>query len=138
MVDPTNVTIYDCIQEELEKFLLFCVAVANKNVNTIAKGIEKLLQHGRKTCKVTPFEIVRHLADTQNFLELLRSFGFGCFNKKAEYLLATVKCGLDISTCAVEDLKAIYGVGMKTARYFIFLRAGNPYQFSKRERSVAK
>jgi thermostable 8-oxoguanine DNA glycosylase len=93
--------------------------VANKNANTIAKGLEKLLQHGRKTCNGTPFEIVRHLADTQNFPELLRSFGFGCFNKKAEYLLATAKCGLDIRTCTVEDLEAIHGVGMKTARYFI-------------------
>lgn len=120
MVDPRKVTVYDRTTGQLEEFLLFCVAVANKNADRTAASLESLLEYGRDHSSGSPFDIIKALAEKDDLPSLMKGFGFGCYNDKAHYLLSTAKCGLDLRTATVDELeKKIDGVGMKTARYFV-------------------
>lgn len=49
----------------------------------------------------------------------MRGFGFGCYNVKSQGLIMAANSGLDLKKCSVADLEGLYGVGMKTARFFV-------------------
>jgi thermostable 8-oxoguanine DNA glycosylase len=120
VIDPVKVTDYSRSMYSLEEFLLFCVLVANKNATRIAISLEKLLEYGRDHwCCLSAFEIVKAIHKNDDLPGLLKHYGVGCYNRKAEYILKTANCGLDLRACTTEDLEAIPGIGMKTARYFI-------------------
>jgi hypothetical protein len=119
MVDPTKVTIYDRTDAELEEFLLFCVAVAGKNATRTALYLDRLLERGRVYNDGPPFTRVRALAVATNLSVLMKGIGFGCHTIKARGLVGVATSGLNLRTCTVERLESLYGIGMKTARYFV-------------------
>jgi thermostable 8-oxoguanine DNA glycosylase len=119
MVDPVKVTKYDRNTDELEEFLLFCIAVAGKNATRTAIYLERLLEHGRDYAEGSPFNLIKALGQRENLSDTLKCFGFGCYNIKSRGLLGAANSGLDLRSCTVEDLERLYGVGMKSARYFV-------------------
>lgn len=125
-VDPVRVTDYNRTEEQLQELLLFCSAVAGKNATRTAIMLEKLLQYGRDhyDCnrhfrEGTPFQIIKALDDCENLPNLMKNLGFGCFNIKSRSFIEIAESGLDLRACTVNDLEALFGVGMKTARYFV-------------------
>jgi endonuclease III len=119
MVDPFDITKYNRTREELEEFALFCVAVAGKNAGSTARALDDFLgQYG--TAK-QPFKTVRHAIALEGpkFGEALRDCGFGCYNHRAKAFRSLVSSGLDLRTCDVKALEALYGWGPKTARFFL-------------------
>ena len=50
---------------------------------------------------------------------VMKRFGFGCYQLKARGFLGLAESGLDLRTCAIEDLEAIPGIGLKTSRFFV-------------------
>ena len=120
MIDPVRITNFNSTTEELEEFLLFCIAVAGKNATRTAKMLENLLQYGRdEFWDGTPFQTIRAMKQQMNLSAVMKEFGFGCYNIKSRGFEEAVNSGLDLKTCTVDDLEAIYGIGMKSARYFI-------------------
>lgn len=119
MIDPVKVTDYNRTKEQLEELLLFCIAVAGKNATRTAIYLEKLLEYGRDFSDGSPFEVILAIRKRENLAELMRAYGFGCFNIKSKGFYEAATCGYDLATCSVEQLESLYGVGMKTARYFI-------------------
>ncbi len=122
MIDPTKITDYDRTVPELEELLLFCIAVAGKNATTTAKNLETLLEYGRGVAhgtEVTPFQAINCIDKYEELPEVMKSYGFGCYNLKARGFLEALNSKLNLKTCTVEDLEAIAGIGMKTARFFI-------------------
>jgi hypothetical protein len=120
MIDPQNIVRYDYTDEELEELIIFAVCVAGKKASTIAPRVHSLCHcSGRNT----PFSRLRILARYHKpfggLPELLKNFGIGCFNQKAETIQQILDGGLDLRTCSVSDLEAIKGIGPKTARFFI-------------------
>lgn len=119
MIDPVRVTNFRRNSSELEEFLLFCISVAGKNATTTASILDKLLDYGLEYCDGTPFEIIKKLNNIENLPALMKSFGFGCYFHKSRSFLEAANSGLDLNKCSTNDLEKIYGIGMKTSRYFL-------------------
>lgn len=124
MIDPVKATNYKRSQVQLEEFLLFCVAVAGKNATVTARNLDRLLKYAHETAAIyewRPFYALQRLEEIfpRQLPETMRRMGFGSYTKKAGYLLAAVRSGLNLQTCTREELDALPGIGLKTASYFI-------------------
>ncbi len=119
MIDPTKITNFQRSEQELQEFLLFCIAVAGKNATVTARNLEKLLDYGREYCQGTPFEIIGVLNSKYDLKNLIKTFGFGCQNVKSKGFIEATNSGLNLSLCTAEDLEKIHGIGMKTSRFFL-------------------
>jgi thermostable 8-oxoguanine DNA glycosylase len=128
MVDPVNITNYNLTDAELEEHILFWVLAAGKNGHTAAKSLNKLMLILNKY-DYRPLEAVRLQGLSSLFNKepklsyILKDCGIGCYNNKAytinDLSMSVIAYGLDLRTCATEDLEKIHGIGMKTSRCFI-------------------
>lgn len=114
MIDPNNITNYQCTNEILEEQILFWILAAGKQAKTASKQLKQLLDQleGR-----SPFEKIKRY--DENLAILLKSLGVGCYNHKAKSFLELVNSGIDLKTCSIKDLEQIHGIGRKTSRCFI-------------------
>ena len=123
MIDPNNVTNFKRSNNELEEFLLFSIAVAGKTASTTAFNLERLLWFlGYPSMVVsTPFDAVRRgiRLDKKYFPDTLKQHGFGCYHQRARSFKEIVEANLNLKTCTLDDLERIYGIGMKTSRFFL-------------------
>lgn len=118
LVDPNNITKYDCTDHELQLVLLFWICAAGKKASTAARNLNRMLSHGRERFGVKePFEIIRRLGS--DLAESMRIHGIGCYNNKSRSMLDLSCKGLDLKNCTVSDLESVRGIGPKTARCFL-------------------
>lgn len=118
LVDPKNITKFDCSERELQVLLLFWICAAGKKATTAARNLERLLLHGsEKFGSDEPFEIVRMFGS--DLAESMRLHGIGCYNNKSKSMLDLVGKNLDLRSCSVSELEAVKGIGPKTARCFL-------------------
>ena len=118
LVDPQNITKFDCTKEELQLLLLFWICAAGKKASTAAANLCRMLESGRAVFGVEePFDIIRRFGS--DLAETMRSNGIGCYNNKSRSMLDLVSRGLDLSSCSVSDLESVIGIGPKTARCFV-------------------
>ena len=133
MIDPKNITNYNLSESELQEHILFWVCAAGKNGVVSAQCLESLLTMLRyESCYeleengytvadaqfIYPFDLIRPI-DEGSLATYMRRCGIGCHSIKAKSFTALVNSGLDLSTCTVDDLEAIPGIGPKTARCFL-------------------
>lgn len=120
MIDPIRITDFDRSDAELEELLLFCIAAAGKNATTMSIRLEELLLFGRSVSScTTPFSVIDMLAKRYNLANLMKGYGFGCYTLKSRGFIRAARSGINLRTCAPEDLEAIPGIGPKTSRFFI-------------------
>lgn len=117
MVNPVEFTNYNRSDIELEECLLFSLLVAGKNALTTSRMLDNFLKC-HTHLDITPFKIFEHF-DVVQLTVTLRDFGFGCYNIKAKGIHQLVRANLNLRTCTVDDLEAIYCIGMKTSRLFV-------------------
>ena len=118
LVDPNNITKFDCSNHELQLVLLFWIAAAGKKASTSARCLESLMLHGSdKFGSQEPFEIIRRFGN--ELPDVLKSHGFGCFNNKAKSMTDLASRNIDLTSCSVSDLEDVRGIGPKTARCFL-------------------
>ena len=119
MIDPTDVTKFDRTVEELQEFWLFCISVAGKTAVQQAKVLENFLRDGRAEFPgfTTPFQIVSVMNMSGVLLDRIKESRLGQYTKLEKAFSQSL--GKDLATCTIEDLESIYGVGAKTARYFM-------------------
>ncbi|NDD55038.1 hypothetical protein EBZ39_14445 [bacterium] len=118
LVDPNNITKYDCTHEELQLLLLFWICAAGKKASTAARNLSRMLSDGRDTFGTEePFEIVRRFGS--DLAEVMKAHGIGCYNNKSKSMLDLAGRGLNLKTCSVSDLESVRGIGPKTARCFL-------------------
>ena len=112
VIDPKNITDFNRTDSQLEMFWLFCISVAGKNSDTTSKLLSLMFYSQQDS----PFEFLRDLGQTgiHNMLVVHRSGQYRRISKAF-----TQSLGLDLRTCTLEDLLSIYGVGPKTARFFL-------------------
>ena len=115
MIDPSNITDYNLTPHKLEEALLFWICVAGKTAKTIAPRLDNLLNSLEGN---SPFEKIKNTGLDQLSVKLKEN-GIGCYSIKAKSLWDLVNSGLDLSTCTVDDLEGVYGIGMKTSRCFL-------------------
>ncbi len=122
MVDPIHFTNYDHTLVELEEKIIFSVLVAGKNALTTAKRLEIFLAsaHWKNGIygRFVPFQSLKVFTQSE-LSEMLHDSGVGCHSAKGRSVYELVHSGFDLRECDVEDLERIYGIGPKTARFFI-------------------
>jgi thermostable 8-oxoguanine DNA glycosylase len=111
LVDPKNITNYNRTDSELETFWLFCLFVAGKNSDTASIKLSQFLSD--MTPWDTPFSYLKEI-DIHNKLLSTKS---GQYTRLSIAIKQSID--LDLRNCDLNDLLCIYGVGPKTARFFL-------------------
>jgi len=126
-VDPTKITNYNLSVPELEEHLLFWICAAGKNGVTAAKCLDRLLDsllynwvndHSLFPDD-SPFELINLIPFGHQLSAEMKEAGIGCYNSKSITFMKLAKSDINLKTCTVDDLEAIYGIGNKTSRCFL-------------------
>ncbi len=131
MIDPSNITQFNCSRPKLEELILFWVCAAGKNGKTAARCLESFLKQWKAEARLgsvpiksrpSPFDAIQYLYDIwrrDGVVEALKTHGIGCYNHKADTFINLASSEIDLKTCTVDDLESIKGIGPKTARCFL-------------------
>jgi thermostable 8-oxoguanine DNA glycosylase len=117
VVDPFDLNYKRASTEDLEEFMLFCIAVAAKNAVTTAKILERFLVNWRHE-GYGPFEAVRWFSQPALAIRL-RQLGMGCHEMKSKTWLEIAHSDINLRRTTTEELERIHGIGPKTSRFFI-------------------
>lgn len=69
--------------------------------------------------EAAPFDLVKSWIKQGTLLKKLKEVRSGNYNKISRALTELMEKDFNLSTCSVEDLESIHGIGPKTARFFI-------------------
>ena len=119
LVDPADITKYDCTPSELQLRILFWVCAAGKTAVTAASALSGMLTRYSTHKNRAPFKIISNNIAGFNLWRVMRDHGIGCFNAKAITFGQLASSKLNLRTCTVQDLESIQGIGPKTARCFL-------------------
>ena len=117
MINPDDITDYNRTDRELEEFMVFAICAAGKNANTTAKILNVLFDNA-VYWGISPVDYL-----VKSGAKFLQGHGIGCYNNRYRTLLvlkkkiAANKYFLEDATIA--ELEEVYGIGPKTARFFI-------------------
>jgi thermostable 8-oxoguanine DNA glycosylase len=118
MIDPFNVTDFGRTERELEEYLFFCIAVANKTARIIAPKIAMFLE--ATLPGESPFDCVLRLEAEGRLLEELQRAKTGKYTTLVpSYPDAARRLRGRLATVALDELMTLKGVGEKTSRYFV-------------------
>lgn len=115
MVDPTDVTKFNRTESELQEFLLFCTVVAGKTAHIQAGKLDTFLTMDKKD--LTPFKIIEYYLDKEILLKKMQLVGLGQYRRLVKCFRQLIN--LDVNTCTLDQLEEVYGIGPKTARFFL-------------------
>jgi thermostable 8-oxoguanine DNA glycosylase len=103
-------------EHELQLRLLYAIIVAGKSAKFAEQAMNKLFTGlGDKL----PFDIIKSWI-TENCLEAkLHIARVGNYHKSTKAFTEVATINMDLKNCQPEDLETIYGIGPKTARFFI-------------------
>lgn len=118
MINPHKITDFNRSQRDLQEFLLFCVCVAGKSSEQQARKLEIFLAGHCGTGKMLPFQMLR-MYGFHGTMENLKQVRMGQYNRITRAFQHASLTDLDLSTCTVEDLEKIPGIGLKTSRFFL-------------------
>jgi len=113
-IDPNAVTDFERTTRDLQRFWLFSMFAAGKNSDWASKKVEQLLE-GMLDSQI-PFLYLYVMGDVWLWYKL-RNIKSGQY-KRLERAI-TESLALDLRRCTLDDLTAIFGVGPKTARFFL-------------------
>lgn len=124
MIDPREMTKYDCTDNELEERILFSCCVAGKNAMSTARGLHSFFNTIEcfSIFKSSPFKQIQCVKSRFGYdfiIETLKRSGIGCYNNRARTFSDLIDKKLDLKTCSVKDLEEVWGIGEKTSRFFI-------------------
>lgn len=111
VIDPKDITNYSRSDYELEMFWLFCLFVAGKNSDIASDKVSQLLDG------IAPWETPFVFLKEKDVFNTLLNIKSGQYNRLSRAISESFH--LDLRTCSLEDLTNIYGVGPKTARFFL-------------------
>lgn len=115
LIDPHNITDYNRSDEDLQAFWLFCVLVAGKNSTIQARKLADFLRPAA-ACGFSPFKYI-DLRSAKYLDEDIRAEKLGQYTRVKRCFLESLS--LDLRRCTVDDLESVFGVGPKTARFFL-------------------
>jgi len=115
MIDPDNITDYNLTNYKLEGVLLFWICASGKTAKIMARQLDKLLNNLEDN---SPFDKIRR-SNPELLPQMLKSYGIGCYNLKAQSMWEIANSDLNLRTCSVDELESIKGIGKKTSRCFL-------------------
>jgi thermostable 8-oxoguanine DNA glycosylase len=111
-VTPERITDFHRTDSELQSFLIFAVAVAGKNADSVAPKVNRMLADW----KTQPFTYLRQNRDWID--TIMREYRMGPYDQRMIPAMNGI-INLDLRTCTIADLEAIKGIGPKTSRFFM-------------------
>lgn len=113
-IQPTAITKYDRTDDELQRFWIFGILVAGKDADWAAHKVGELLRGARDEDKL-PFDWLREReVELHNILVANRVGQYGRIK-----LAIAQSLDLDLRAASLDQLMSVFGVGPKTARFFI-------------------
>lgn len=101
---------------QLEKFILFAIAVAGKKASTIEVAIDTFLSLEKG---ISPFWKIRKMMVKNTLVTNLKKARLGRYKVLSKAYSQLVTSNINLRTCTIEDLENISGIGQKTSRFFI-------------------
>lgn len=111
-IDPVKITDFNRSDRELELFWLFCICVAGKNADQTAAKVAALAAGVPQDVS-----LIRWLATDDDLFLRLAACRMGQYARIQRAI--SESAALDLRTCTVYDLQGVYGIGPKTARFFL-------------------
>ena len=111
-IDPTKITNFSRTDAELQAFWLFGAFCAGKNSDYAARCLARLLHK----CDTTPFEYLKDLGEV-GIHNALVAAAIGQYTRLTKFVIQSLN--LDLRTATLEQLMDVYGIGPKTARFFL-------------------
>lgn len=115
LIDPKAVTDYTRSDRDLQHFWLFSMAVAGKNADKQAEVVSKIMKEIPEN--VLPFDYLRRLGDSLALRPLLEQVRIGQYARLTRAI--TESLSLDLRQVTADQLDDVYGVGLKTAKFFL-------------------
>jgi hypothetical protein len=111
-IAPTAITNFNRTQDELETFWIFSILVAGKDSDITSRKVGQLLSR-RGT--LTPFQYLRENENVIHNLLVANKVGqYGRIERAIRESL-----NLDLRTASLSELMNVFGVGPKSARFFM-------------------
>ena len=110
-IEPTQITRYDRTDAQLQAFWVFCIVVAGKNSDYAARVVGKLL--GKTD---NPFQYFRDIGEI-GIRNALVANKTGQYDRISKAISQSLE--INLRKCSFHDLKAIFGIGPKTANFFL-------------------
>lgn len=127
MIVPEKITNFNRTQAELEEFALFAILVAGKSAKVTAKKLDNFLFVPCVLSTMTAFEWIIHLNKIGAFgilpdsalRHMVTLHRLGQYRRVVRAFTDIVKLKDKLSTVTVDELEQVYGVGRKTASFFV-------------------
>jgi thermostable 8-oxoguanine DNA glycosylase len=114
MINPTSITDYNRTEKELQTFWIFCICVAGKNSDQTACKVGQML----KRCLLTHETPFAWLKENEHAIHnVLVANRIGQYIRVERAIKESLH--LNLATATLEELEAVYGVGPKSARFFL-------------------
>ena len=113
MITPTDITNFSRTASELQEFFIFALFCAGKNSDYASECLDRILSQKTET---SLFEWFKTLEENE-IRDVLVEARIGQYNRLTKAIMQAAN--LDLNKCSLEDLTDIYGVGPKTARFFL-------------------
>jgi thermostable 8-oxoguanine DNA glycosylase len=117
MIEPTKITNHDRTYDELIEFLTFCICVAGKNSDAVAKKINALTKERDFLYCMYNYPLEENGLWEYTMLDLLFKHRVGQYKRIMRALRQVAQ--LDLQNCTLEELMQVKGIGPKTACFFI-------------------
>lgn len=123
MIVPEKITNFNRTQAELEEFALFAILVAGKSAKVTAKKLDNFLFVPCQLGAMTAFEWIIHLNQIQitdrALYHMVKLHRLGQYRRVVRAFTDIVKLKDKLSTVTVDELEQVYGIGRKTASFFV-------------------
>lgn len=117
MIEPTKITNYDRDYDQLIEFLTFCICVAGKNSDTVARKVNALTQEKDFLYCMYNYPLEENGLWEYTMLDLLFKHRVGQYRRIMGALREVAQ--LDLMNCTLEELMSVGGMGPKTACFFM-------------------
>ena len=117
LIDPHQITRYGRTKRELQTFYMFCVLVAGKNSAIQARKLNEFLSDAPGD--MLPFDYIAELWKTNRLMMKMHEHKLGQYKRLFKCFTETHRSVLDLNTTDVTALESVFGVGPKTARFFL-------------------
>ena len=118
MINPHKITDYNRSEKDLQIFALFCICVAGKSSEQQARKLEIFLAGHCGQGGMLPFDMIRMYGYNGVYTNL-QQVKMGQYKRITKAFCELANSNLDLKTCSVKDLENIFGMKLKTSRFFM-------------------